>query len=267
MYGHSSPQPIVTTTSACSASSVVSSFGRAVREVDAQLAHHLDHLGCTRSPGRRARRTARVAAGGGALEQRLAHLRAAGVVQADEQDVAIRPSGLRLAAYELVGERARARPHDRADDVDPEVRPLARRPAPGPNERAGFIEAPVIGPPNSASRPTVPPIAIAAAAPTARVSVATAMITNIRNAVSTDLVAPARVPAPTLGTVAPRSAGPARPDRQQQQRAGDGTGELRARCRRPRRAREVPRQREARSSRAGLMCAPGEMPESRRSSP
>ena len=45
--------------------------------------------------------------------------------------------------------------------------------------------APVMGPPNSASRPTVPPMAIAAAAPTARVSVATAMITNIRKAVST----------------------------------------------------------------------------------
>jgi hypothetical protein len=55
---------------------------------------------------------------------------------------------------------------------------------PAPNERAGFIEAPVTGPAKSASRPTVPPIAIAAAAPTARVPVATAMITNIRNAVS-----------------------------------------------------------------------------------
>jgi glycerol uptake facilitator-like aquaporin len=55
----------------------------------------------------------------------------------------------------------------------------------GPSERAGFIEAPEIGPPNSASRPTVPPIAMAAASPTARVSVATAMITNIRKNVST----------------------------------------------------------------------------------
>ena len=55
----------------------------------------------------------------------------------------------------------------------------------GPKLRAGFIDAPVIGPPKSASRPTVPPIASAAAAPTARASVATAMITNIRNAVST----------------------------------------------------------------------------------
>ena len=52
----------------------------------------------------------------------------------------------------------------------------------GPNERAGFIDAPVTPPPNSESSATVPPIAIAAAAPTARVSVATAMITNIRNA-------------------------------------------------------------------------------------
>ena len=43
----------------------------------------------------------------------------------------------------------------------------------------------MIGPPNIASSPTVPPIAIAAASPTARVSVATAMITNIRKAVRT----------------------------------------------------------------------------------
>ncbi len=53
----------------------------------------------------------------------------------------------------------------------------------GPIERAGFIEAPVIGPPKRASRPITPPIAIAAPAPTARVSVATAMIVNIRKAV------------------------------------------------------------------------------------
>jgi hypothetical protein len=47
------------------------------------------------------------------------------------------------------------------------------------------MEAPVTGPAKIASRPTVPPIAIAAAAPTARVSVATAMITNIKKAVRT----------------------------------------------------------------------------------
>jgi hypothetical protein len=39
----------------------------------------------------------------------------------------------------------------------------------GPSERAGFIEAPVIGPPKSASSATVPPIAIAAVSPTAGV--------------------------------------------------------------------------------------------------
>ena len=49
-------------------------------------------------------------------------------------------------------------------------------------------------------------MAIAAPAPTARVSVATAMITNIRMAVSTISYSTA-VPAPTDGTVAPRSAG------------------------------------------------------------
>ena len=56
----------------------------------------------------------------------------------------------------------------------------------GPSDRAGFMEAPVTGPPNIASSPTAPPIAIAAASPTARVSVATAMITSTSMNVSTD---------------------------------------------------------------------------------
>ena len=76
----------------------------------------------------------------------------------------------------------------------------------GPNDRAGFIDAPVTGPPNRASSPMTPPIAIAAEAPTARVSVATAMITNMRKVVSTTSYRNA-CPAPTLGTVAPRFAG------------------------------------------------------------
>ena len=56
-----------------------------------------------RPPGARARRACvpadagRVAAAGGALEQRLAHLRAPGVMQADEEDV-IGPSACALAA-------------------------------------------------------------------------------------------------------------------------------------------------------------------------
>ena len=58
------------------------------------------------------------------------------------------------------------RPGERRGDVDPEIGPL-RRTSAGPNERAGFMDAPVTGPPNSASSATVPPIAIAAAAPTA----------------------------------------------------------------------------------------------------
>ena len=52
------------------------------------------------------------------------------------------------------------------------------------DERIGFIDAPEIGPPNSASSAIVPPIAMAAASPAARVSVATARITNIRKASS-----------------------------------------------------------------------------------
>ena len=47
------------------------------------------------------------------------------------------------------------------------------------------VDVPEIGPPNIASRAIVPPIAIAAASPTARVSVATARITNMRKAVMT----------------------------------------------------------------------------------
>ena len=68
------------------------------------------------------------------------------------------------------------------------------------------MDAPVTGPPNSASSATVPPIAIAAAAPTARVSVATAMITNIRKAVRTSSYVKAAA-VPTVGTVAPSAAG------------------------------------------------------------
>ena len=143
---------------------------------------HLDHLGMhvlrragSRPSGPRWRRRR------GALEQRLGHLRAAGVLDADEEDAAHRRLPARPAG--TVGDRAEAAPtpgrrgRPRSSEVAGAIA--------GPSERAGFIEAPVIGPPNIASRPTVPPIAIAAASPTARVSVATAMITNIRKKVST----------------------------------------------------------------------------------
>jgi len=55
----------------------------------------------------------------------------------------------------------------------------------GPRDRAGFMLAPETPPPTRMSNNTTPPIAMAAAAPTARVSVATAMITNINCALST----------------------------------------------------------------------------------
>ena len=53
----------------------------------------------------------------------------------------------------------------------------------GPSERAGFIDAPLMGQAKSASSPTVAPMAMAAACPTARVSVAVAMMTNMRKKV------------------------------------------------------------------------------------
>jgi hypothetical protein len=54
----------------------------------------------------------------------------------------------------------------------------------GPKERAGFMEAPEIGPANIASNPTVAPMAKAAPCPAALLSAATAMITNMRKKVS-----------------------------------------------------------------------------------
>ena len=166
------------------------------------------------------RGAARFAAGegrGAAGRRRLAALvgRAAG------------PRRSLLASDELVGEAAQGRAGDRARPGRPRSPATPTAASAGPRERAGFIEAPVTGPPNSASRPIVPPIAIAAPAPTARVSVATAMITNIRKALRTSLVdegaadADARHGRPQLGrlTRARRAAGA--------ERAGDRPGALR----------------------------------------
>ena len=62
----------------------------AVGEVDAELAHDVDDLGMHAAVrvGDAARGLGGVAAGGGAFEEGLADLGAAGVVQADEQHVA-----------------------------------------------------------------------------------------------------------------------------------------------------------------------------------
>jgi hypothetical protein len=110
-----------------------------------------------------------------------------------------------LTAHELVGEGPKRCPDERAREIDPEVLPLARDESRA-NDRAGFIDAPVSGPPNRASSAIVAPIAIAAGAPAALVSVGTPMITSISNALMTASTMAAR-PTAIVGTVAPRSAG------------------------------------------------------------
>ena len=59
-----------------------------VREIDAELPHHLHHLGVHVLAGIAAGRARLVPAAGDELEQRRRHLRSAGVVNADEEDAA-----------------------------------------------------------------------------------------------------------------------------------------------------------------------------------
>ena len=88
----------------------------------------------------------------------------------------------------------------------------------------------------------MPPIAIAAASPTARVSVATAMITNIRKNVST-ISQRNDCPCEPAGSVAPTCATlPSEPRRSAA--ASERAGELRDPVADRARPREVPRQRE-----------------------
>lgn len=82
----------------------------------------------------------------------------------------------------LIQRRTQAGAQRRRDQVDPLILPQAGYQ--GWPERAGFIEAPLIGPAQSADSATLKPMAMAAGAPTARVSVATEMMTNISTAVS-----------------------------------------------------------------------------------
>jgi len=137
------------------------------------------------------RRVGLVAAARRSLEECVTHLRAAGVMQAYEQDLAIGPALLSVGARgrmrdlspdQLIGESAECCTRERSGEVDPEA-PHSFAASAGPSERAGFMDAPVTGPPKSASRATVAPMATAAADPTARTSVATATITNMRTAV------------------------------------------------------------------------------------
>jgi hypothetical protein len=155
MYGQVSPQPIVTTRSAPLGQLAGQWLRAAAGEVDAELVHHRDDLGvdATVRIGDAAGGCGGVAAVRRALEQRLAHLRAAGVIEAAEEDVA-------HGAAPVSGAGVRA--------------PLASA---GPNERAGFMLPPDTTPRTRMSTATVTPMA--SAAPAARVSVATATITNI----------------------------------------------------------------------------------------
>ena len=70
-------------------------------------------------------------------------------------------------------------------------------------DRAGFIEAPVTGAPTNAASMTVAPIAAPAMVPTARVSVATETITNIKKKVRT-ASQPTALQESTCGVVAPK---------------------------------------------------------------
>jgi hypothetical protein len=67
----------------------------------------------------------------------------------------------------LVGESAESRPKQGREHVDPDDVELPRGDGRAYGA-AGFIDAPVTGPPKRASSATIPPIAIAAASPTAR---------------------------------------------------------------------------------------------------
>ncbi len=85
--GQASPQPIVTTTSAHSASARSSLCGTRLGDVDAAVrASRSTTSGWTRSPGSLPAERASWPPLGRQLEQRLRHLRASGVVDADKED-------------------------------------------------------------------------------------------------------------------------------------------------------------------------------------
>jgi hypothetical protein len=87
MYRHSSPQPHRHHDIHLLAELAREKLRPPVRQVDAELVHDLDDLGMDALGWSGAGRHGGVLATGRALEQRLTHLRASGVMQAEEQDV------------------------------------------------------------------------------------------------------------------------------------------------------------------------------------
>ena len=107
-YGQASPQPIVTAQSACSCISSVSLFGlRPARSMPtSRIASTTARPDLGRGFG--AGGLGAHVLGAVALEERLGHLRAPGVVVADEQHVADRPLGRpRIGRWRVVGVHAR----------------------------------------------------------------------------------------------------------------------------------------------------------------
>ena len=85
--------------------------------------------------------------------------------------------------------------------------PVASPTSAGPSERAGFIDAPEIGPPIMASKATTPPMATPARSPTSLAPTATPRITNIKRDVRT-ASSPRLWSAVPAGTVCPSVATP-----------------------------------------------------------
>src|SRR5207248_4088482 len=137
----------------------VEAVRHAAGEVEPELAHGVDHLRVDVLCGRRAGGAGLVTSVGGQPQERLRHLRAAGVLAADEEDARHSPRTSWQASPPTDVPRTGATRYSQSAWRSPET-------SAGPSERMGFIDAPEIGPPTIASRPIVPPIAIAAASPT-----------------------------------------------------------------------------------------------------
>lgn len=154
-------------------------LGFVLREVDADLAHDRDHRGvdASRGVGDAPGGVGGVAACGRVVDEGATDLGPAGVVEATKRTWAIRRlRHTEARAAHLEQTEAKAPMAVPATGPTIQIQKWLHVPdaSAGPKDRAGFILAPETPPPTSMSNSTTPPIAIAAAAPTARVSVETA---------------------------------------------------------------------------------------------